>query len=208
MKLANSPHPIAISCQLPQSGMTLIEAIVWIVVFLAAVWAIVGSILTFYRANTYTLQQAEAVSEARRGIERMVATIREANYSSQGAYPIIAMSTSSLSFYADIDDEPLVERVRYFVEGIQLKRGVIEPTGDPPAYTSGETIDVVSNYVRNLTQGVNTFQFFDSAGLLITDMSKVTDIRFVRLDAVVNVDPFRLPNELTLRSSATLRNLR
>lgn len=188
--------------------MTLIEAIVWIVVFLAAVWAIVGSILSFYRANTYTLEQAEAVSEARRGIERTVAVIREVNYSSEGAYPIIAMATSSLSFYADIDTDPLVERVRYFVEGTAFKRGVVDPSGDPPTYTAPETVTTVSNFVRNISQGTTTFRFFDSAGAPISDMSKVTDVRFVRLDLVVNVNPFRLPNELTLRSSATLRNLR
>lgn len=181
---------------------------VWIAVFLAAVWAIVGSILAFYRANTYTLEQAHAVSEARRGIERTVQTLREANYSSEGAYPVIAMSTSSLSFYADIDADALVERVRYFVEGTALKQGVIDPAGDPPVYTAPETITTVSNYIRNISQGTTTFRYFDTAGLQIANMSKVTDVRFVRVDVIVNVDPFKLPNELTLRSSATLRNLR
>lgn len=191
-----------------QLGMTLIEAMVWIAVFLAAVWAIVGSILSFYRANTYTLEQAHAVSEARRGIERTVQTIREANYSSEGAYPVITMSTSSLSFYADIDSDALVERVRYFVEGTALKQGVIDPAGDPPVYTAPETITTVSNYIRNISQGTTTFRYFDTTGLQITNMSKVTDMRFVRVDVIVNVDPFKLPNELILRSSATLRNLR
>lgn len=189
-------------------GITIIESLVWITVFWAAMWAIVTSILSFYRANTYTLEQAHAVSEARRGIERMVQVIRETAYSSEGAYPIIAMSTSSLSFYADIDQDPLIERVRYFVEGTELKQGVVDPSGDPPAYTQAEAITTVSQYIRNISQGVDTFSYFDQNGASITSMSTVTALRFVRINTIVNVSPARLPNELTLRSSATLRNLR
>jgi type II secretory pathway pseudopilin PulG len=189
-------------------GMTFIEALVWIGVFLAAMWAIMGSILAFYRANTYTLQQAQAVSSARRGIERMVSVVRETNYSSDGAYPIISMSPTSLEFYADIDADPLMERVRYFIDGTSLKQGVIDPSGDPPAYTSAEEVTVVSDNVLNISQGVTTFKYFDTVGVEITDMSNVTSLRFVRADMVVNINPNRLPNEITLRSSATLRNLR
>lgn len=188
--------------------MTLIETLVWISVFLAAMWAIVGSILSFYRANTYTLEQAQAVSEARRGIERVVQTIREANYSSEGAYPIIAMGTSTLSFYADIDSDLLIERIRYFIQGTELKQGIIDPTGDPPSYTQPEMISTVAYHIRNASQGVNAFRFYDTAGVEINNMNNVTDLRFVRVDTVVNVSPDKLPNELTLRSSATLRNLR
>ena len=188
--------------------MTFIEVLVWISVFLAAMWAITGSILAFYRANTYTLEQAEAVSEARRGIERMVKVIREVNYSSEGAYPIISMATSSFAFYADIDNDLLVERVRYFVQGTQLKQGVVDPSGDPPAYTAAETITTVAYFVRNIEQGVDTFEYYDTAGVKITNLNQILNVRFVRVDSVVNVSPSKLPNELTLRSSATLRNIR
>jgi type II secretory pathway pseudopilin PulG len=191
-----------------QKGMTFIEVLVWISVFLAAMWAIVGSILSFYRANTYTLEQAQAISSARRGVESSIQTIREAHYSSEGAYPIVAMDVHSLSFYADIDDDPLVESVRYFVEGTELKKGIVDPTGDPPTYTAPEVVTTVSYNVRNIEQAVQTFHFYDTAGVEITDLSNITDVRFVRMDVVVNVSPDKLPNELTLRSSATLRNLR
>ena len=189
-------------------GMTFIEALVWISVFLSAMWAIVGSILSFYRANTYTLEQAQAVSDARRSVEQVVKTIREANYSSEGAYPIISMSTSSVSFYADIDNDPLIERVRYFIVGTELRRGVIEPSGDPPAYTAPEVENTITYFIRNGEQGVDTFRFFDTAGSQINTMTNVTAVRFIRVDTVINVSPDKLPNELLMRSSATLRNLR
>lgn len=189
-------------------GMTFIEMLVWISVFLAAMWAIVGSILSFYRANTYTLEQAQAVSEARRSVEKVTAAIREANYSNEGAYPVISIGPDSFAFYTDTDTDPVVEKVRYFVEGTEFKRGLVDPAGDPPNYTVPETVDTVAYFVRNLSQSVTTFHYFDLAGAEITDMNDVSDMRFVRIDTVINISPDKLPNELLLRASATLRNLR
>jgi len=86
-------------------------------------------------------------------------------------------------------------------------RYVLEPSGDPLVYTDAETSSVVSNQVRNVANSITTFTYYDEDGILITDYARAADVRFVRLDLVVNVNPNRLPNELTLRSSATLRNL-
>lgn len=189
-------------------GMTLIEVIVWITVFLAVMWAIVGSILSFYRTNEYTLEQAEAVSEARHSIESIVKTIREANYSSQGAYPVISMSTSSFSFYADIDNDSLYELVRFYLSGSNLLRDVVHPSGDPPVYTAATTTSTVARYVRNNMLTVPVFSYYSATGTQITNMSRVQDVRFVRVDTVVNVNVSTTPDALTVQSSATLRNLR
>ncbi len=189
-------------------GLTLIETIIWVAVFTMAMAAMVQSLLSFYRANTYTLEQAQAVSDARRAIERVVQVMREADYGSDGAYPIVSMSTTSITFYADIDQDPQVERVRYFIASTTLSRGVVEPTGDPVAYTAGETISPVASFIRNIEQGIVAFTYYDAAGAVVNDLARVRDVRFIRMNAVVNVSPARLPNELTLRSSATLRNLK
>lgn len=188
--------------------MTLIETVVWVAITTAAMLAIVSSVQYFYRTNTYTVEQAAAITSAQRGIEDMVKTMREASYSSNGAYPIIALSTSSISLYADIDTDPFIEQLRYFIEGGSLKRGVIDPSGDPPVYSNPETIASVSDHVRNIEQGVATFRYYDLNGTLMTDLNDIAELRFVEVTIVVNINPFRLPNQFTLRSTAALRNLR
>jgi len=188
--------------------MTLIEAIVWISITTVTMGAIVLSVISFYRANTYTLEQAQAVSAARRSFETVVATIREASFASDGAYPVVSMATSSFAFYADIDDDPLIERVRYTITNTTMEKRVLDPTGDPPTYSGTETMSVVTNHIRNEEQGVDGFTYYDKEGSQITDLTDISALRFVRLTTVVNVSPDRLPNELTMRSSATLRNLR
>jgi len=188
-------------------GLTFIETLVWVAVFVMAMGAIVASLLSFYRANTYTIEQAGAVSEARRGIEKSVQEMREISFASDGAYPIISIDDNQFYFYSDVDSDPLVERIRLFVEGTSLKRGVTKAAGDPPSYSGAETVADVSEEVRNIEQAVTTFHYYDNAGAEITD-GDITEVRFVTIDLVVNVSPDKLPNQLTLRSSATLRNLR
>ncbi len=189
-------------------GMTLIEASVWVAITLSAMLAITTSVQYFYRTNSYTVEQAAAITSAQRGIEGMVKTIREASYASDGAYPIISLATSSMSFYADIDDDPFIERLRFFIQGGALYRGLIDPSGDPPVYTNPETISQLSEYVRNVEQATDVFKYYDLNGNLMTDLSDITELRFVETTVIVNINPNRMPNQFTLRSTAALRNLR
>lgn len=191
-----------------ERGITLVETVVWVAVTTMIFVAIVQSVQVFYRTNTYAVEQGFAVSSAQRGIESMIKTVRESAYSSNGAYPIILMATSSFSIYADIDDDPFIERVRFFIEGNLLKRGVIDPSGDPPVYTNPETITTLSDYVRNVEKNVSLFTYYDMNGLLMADLSKLAEVRFVEATIIVNINPYRLPNQFTLRSTAALRNLK
>src|SRR3989344_5811550 len=92
-------------------GMTFIEVLVWISVFTMAMLAIVSTLLSFYKTNTYTIEQASAVTYAQRAQEQIVRTIREGAYSSQGPSPIQSIAENDFVFYADIDSAPLIERV-------------------------------------------------------------------------------------------------
>lgn len=189
-------------------GITFIESLIWIAVFMISMMALIVSLLSFYRANTYTLEQAQAVSDGRRAIEKTVQIMREADYGSNGAYPIVAIATSSVTFYADIDSDSFLERVRFYLDGTNIRRGVIEPTGDPASYPGTETSTLIAEHIRNISQTTILFRYFDQSGTEITTFTNVRAVRFIQVSAIVNVSPDRLPNELTIRSSATLRNLK
>ena len=188
-------------------GLTMLEVIVWVSVFTFVLGAIVISIIYFYRTNTYTLSQATAVSSGQRGLDNMMRVIREAAYASDGAYPIISMAEDQFSFYADVDSEPSIEKIRYFLQGTSLIEGIVEPSGDPPVYAGSETTSTIAEYIRNIAQATSTFTYYDKNGALMTDSSKIVDVRFVTVKLVIDVDTKNLPPELTLRSSAGMRNL-
>jgi type II secretory pathway pseudopilin PulG len=187
--------------------MTLIEMLVSITVFVFAMTSIVATVRSFYRTNTYAVDQSSAVSSAQRGVESMVKAFREAAYSSNGAYPILAIGAHEITFYADVDTDPFVERVHYFIQGTSLMRELTDPSGDPLVYGASQVTSVVSETVRNIEQGITTFTYYDGDGAQVTDYSEIAEVRFIEMNVVVNVDPTRLPNQLILRSTAALRNL-
>lgn len=191
-----------------EHGLTLLETLVWVAITSMIMLAIVNSVQYFYRTNTYAVEQSAAVTSAQRGIDSMIQTMREAAYSSNGAWPIIAMASTSFAFYADVDEDPFIEQIRYFLSGNSLIRGVIDPSGDPPVYTNPETTSVVSDDVRNVEQGITMFQYYDLNGNLMIDLTRIAEARFVQATVVVNVNPFRQPNQFTLRSTAAFRNLK
>ncbi len=188
-------------------GMTLIEMLVSIMVFVLAMTSIIATVRSFYRTNTYAVDQTSAVSSAQRGVESMVKAFREAAYSSNGAYPILTIGANDITFYADVDTDPFVERVRYFIQGTSLLRELTDPAGDPLVYGASQVSSVVSETVRNIEQGVTMFRYYDESGSEITNYAEIAEVRFIEMNVVVNVDPLRLPNQLILRSTAALRNL-
>ena len=189
-------------------GMTLIEMLVFITIFTVIIVAVVSSIRFVYKGQRYSFETAESTRNARLGIEHTIKDIRESAYSDIGDYPIIAMATSSLEFYSDIDRDAKVERVRYFLDGSTLKKGLLKSTGNPPEYLNeNEVVSIVSTNVRNNATGVPLFTYYDKSGAEMTDLTKITDVAFVLARLVVNLEPSHAPNDFELRSSAALRNI-
>lgn len=190
-----------------QRGITLIETIVWIAIFTASMVAITTSVIVFYRTSSFAIQEATALSSAQHGMDSMVRTIREAAYSSVGAYPVVSLATSSFTFYANTDSDSLIERVRYYLSGTNVYMGTLKPTGDPAAYTGSETITTVTDNIKNASSSVDLFAYYDKNGTKMTDLSQIAQVRFVSINLVADIDPNRAPVNTQLRSSATLRNL-
>jgi len=190
-------------------GFTLIETLVVITVFTMIIGGLIASIKIFYRSNTFTLEQTFAVNNARKGTEFFVRDIREATFGDDGGFPVIAISSSSLSFYSDVDRDNSVERIRYSINGELLEKGITQPSGSPPIYNlNTEATSTVAEHVRNWEDDVTVFRYYDDTGTEITNFTNVIDVAFITMNLIVNINPIRLPNEFTLRSSATLRNLK
>jgi len=188
-------------------GFSTLETLMWIGMFVLTMGAIMSSILYFYRVNTVTINQASSIASAQRGVDTMVRTIREAAFASDGAYPVISLADNQFAFYADVDADAFIEKVRYYLNGTTIIEGIVNPTGDPPVYTGAEATSVISDYVRNTAENLTTFTYFDEDGAQVTNYANIADVRFVTVNIVVDVDTNKLPNPFFLRSSAAMRNL-
>jgi type II secretory pathway pseudopilin PulG len=129
-------------------------------------------------------------------------------------------SDNSISFLADatnyVDPScPFSMKAKFifsFAEDIsalshEFKKGIIEPTGSPPAYPlDQEKITTLTSYVRNTPP---IFEYFDQNGNKILDYpARLKETKVMKVYLVVNVDPNRPPQDFELESYVQLRNLK
>jgi prepilin-type N-terminal cleavage/methylation domain-containing protein len=190
------------------AGFTLIEIIV-VVSITALVLITLGSLIVyFYKTNSYALEQSTAVGQARVGVENVVLYMREASYGSDGSYPIKSAATSSITFYANTNNDPIIERVTYILINQIFYRVIATPTGSPLSYTNA--IIATSTISLPVVNGTSTpiFRYYNNAGAELLAPINISRISSIRVTVVVDVNINRAPVAFTLSGGATLRNLK
>jgi type II secretory pathway pseudopilin PulG len=187
-------------------GFTLVETIVTVFVFTLAMGAIAGFIIMGYQTQTYTFQQSQAIGEAKKGVETMMKEIREARTGEGGSYILAKAEDYQFSFYSDVDDDLEIEKIRYFIDGTDFKKGVIDPEGTPAVYPEDkEEIFILSKYVRNQPP---IFKYFNGEGDELPPPARRKDTKLMKVYLVINVDPNRPPQDFVLESNVQIRNLK
>ncbi|MEK7160394.1 MAG: prepilin-type N-terminal cleavage/methylation domain-containing protein [Patescibacteria group bacterium] len=199
------------------NGFTLLETIVAVAIFAVAMSMASLMILAAYKSYDYVFQQASAINEARQGIEVLVQEIRQARAGDDGSFPLVQADDYQFIFFSDIDRDDQVEKVRYFLSDINLKKGVIKPSGDPPQYLpADETLTTLSQFVRNfsLTPAVPIFSYYngdwpgDTINNPLPTLTRLTDTKLMHVDLIINTDPNRPPDNYELESDTQIRNLK
>ncbi len=187
-------------------------------IFTAAIFSLlaisVGSfVINSYRTSRFAEEQREAIGSARRGIDTMVQEIKSARPGEDGSYPIQTADDFSFTFFGDIDGDSKVEKVRYWLEGTNLKKGVIKPSGTPLSYPSNtETIKILSPYVRNGATPIFRYYNSDYPGDLVNNPlptpTRLLQTKLMQVTLQINVDVDKAPNSFILESQTQLRNLK
>jgi hypothetical protein len=181
-------------------------------IFLTTSSLILAFLTQGFEVNRFALEQSDAIGYARKSIDIMVKEIRKASPAENGSYPIDYASDQSLIFYSDIDADGLFERVRYFLDGTELKKGVIKPTGFPAQYIAFENISTIAKYVRN--GPTPTFYYYnsgyptDTTHNPLSTPAAVNQVRLIRIFIKINVDITKAPVDYILISNAQIRNLK
>jgi prepilin-type N-terminal cleavage/methylation domain-containing protein len=187
-------------------AFTIIETLVVIAVFALAFGAAWAFIALGYKTQGYAWQQSLAIREAQRGVESMVQDIRKAEGGEDGSYIIETAEDFQFIFFSDIDRDGKAERVRYFVDGTDFNKGIIEPAGFPAAYNpADEQISTLSDNVRNTPP---IFRYFDGDNQELPAPARLSDTKLMRVQLVVNVNPNRSPQDFVLESDVQIRNLK
>ena len=183
-----------------KKGFTLVEALVALSMFsiisMAVAWILIQSV----RSTNVIWEQLATQNDGR------------AETSSIGSYPIASASSTAFVFYANVDDDIGREKVRFFIDGTDLKKGVIHPSGNPLNYNGTESIIIIAESVVNIAKNIPLFEYYDetypvtSTPLIVPN--NLTDIRVVRMQLELEKDPTATPVPLHVEAVVNIRNLK
>jgi prepilin-type N-terminal cleavage/methylation domain-containing protein len=195
-----------------RGGFTLIE----VVVAIGILGMISGAVVTLERNVT---MQAKAIQssliaqqQTTQALRSFLKEMRGATQSAGGAYAIEAVSTSSITFFANIDSDPSIERVRYFLASTSLHKALLEPTGTlyNPA---NEGVRVIVRDIRN-SSTTPLFEYYDknytgtASSTPLAIPVNIPEVRLIKMSLPVDPNKARSPVFQTYTTQVSVRNLK
>ena len=194
-----------------KKGFSLIEMMVSVAI-LSIVVILIGTFAKdiFFLKGVFS-NGLTAYNDARKVLQPIASEIRSASPSALGGYNIETAGDTTFTFYSDINNDGLIEKVKYYVSGTTLKKSVIPPTGSMVQYsTSNEKItDVISNLANGSTP---VFTYYDTnyngQTSALTQPVSIMSIRLVKITLIIDANAYRSPSSMIVTTQVSLRNLK
>jgi prepilin-type N-terminal cleavage/methylation domain-containing protein len=194
-----------------KKGFSLVEILVAVFITSLIIAAVGAFQRDVFYLNDVIQSGLTSQNDARKIIRPMVDEVRSASESSLGSYPLAITASSTFAFYSDIDNDSLKERVRYFLDNGDFKKGVIKPSGNPLTYNSSneKIIEVVHDVINT-----DIFTYFNSSYDGTSSSTPIAQpvspavVRLVKIELIVDKDPKRSPAPITVGTQMSIRNLK
>ncbi len=193
----------------PTPGFTLIETLFGISIFILIVM-----LLTLFSRNVWIYNSIITggltdTDAGRQVLKTLTSEIRTASTADTGAYVINLATATAFTFYSDIDNDGLKEKIRYFLSGTSFQKGVIKPTGSPLSYNPAN--EKISTLVDKLANSI-LFEYYDrnydGTGAALSSPINIPSIRLLKVTIVLDGDPNRSPTPMTFSTQISIRNLK
>ena len=200
--------------KLNKRGFTFLELLLAMFIFTSIVGGVAIFAAYYFNNYSFSFEENQAIGLAQTGLTTMAREIREARQAENGAWPLEQTDDNALVFYADVTNDGRADRVRYFLNGTNLQKGVIQPSTVPVSYTAqNETITTVASYVD--TSGGSLFRYYngnwpgDAANNPLTAANRLLNTRYIAIRLKINISsttkaqPFELQTGVQIRSMKT-----
>ncbi len=196
-----------------EKGFTLIEVIVSIAIFallFTGVVELVGKIFTQAGGQSLLLSNAD---QARKIVFAFADEIRNATYGNDGSYPVAEANDQEIIFFSSEPQNPqIADKIRYYISGNALYRGITVPSGSPLSYNgANEQSTKIEDTVANGTTPLFYYYDgnYDGTTSPLTQPVNLTQIRFIKINMVIpNPAGTQTNNTFPITGGATLRNLK
>ncbi|MFV1917299.1 MAG: type II secretion system protein [Patescibacteria group bacterium] len=196
-----------------EKGFTLIEILITVVILGMLAAALLSLQYILSQNQILVWQSYLSVDEANADVTSLVREIRTAQAGENGSYHLEVAEDQELVFYSDSDFDGQVERLRYFLNGTQFIKGVIDPVGQPATYPSGnEAVKILTDNVRNAATPV--FYYYnedwpqDTVTNPLTTPATLSNVRLIRIFLRLNTNPDEADKDYLLESFSQIRTLK
>jgi type II secretory pathway pseudopilin PulG len=197
-----------------KNGMSLVEMLIAIGIFTIGILGFTLLFTRSWRQNSYTMEMGQTSMAVSRGVNEMAGYLRKVRQGDDGSYPVISANDNDLVVFCDYDKDDITERLHFYRNGAAVIMGIRKPTaGLPKTYAAGdaETKTIASNIVNSA--GTPIFAYYDSSypedsvHNPIATPAMVPNVRLVRIDLHMNIDPNRAPDNIQIQTFVEMRNL-
>lgn len=194
-----------------KNGFTLIEVLIAVVLMGVLAVALLSLQFVISQNQISVWQNYVSIDEANTSAAMLVRELRTARYGDNGAYILESAADNEVVFYSDTDFDGDTEKVRYFLNGTDFTKGIIEPVGYPATYPSDqEKIRVLSENVRNDISTPILYYYNedwpeDIASNPLSTPASVGEISMIKIYLVVNTSINQPDKDYILESFAQVR---
>jgi type II secretory pathway component PulJ len=195
------------------AGLTLVELLITISL-LVLVLMVVYFFGRYWQDNlTVGIGRSQMVSDANRALSRMSSELREIEPGESGQYPLEQADDFAITYYADTNHDGVIERVRYFLSGETLMRGVTPASGTTQGYDlTQEVLVAVTDFVVNGEEPL--FHYYNANWPTDTELNPLQNERslrtrfiritlFIRPENLANIQPAVATQGVHLRTLKT-----
>lgn len=195
-----------------RAGFTLVEMVIALFVFGLMMAGTVLLIVTVFNSSGQQSAILGNVLQASTVTSNFVNEIRNAAYGNDGSYPIAEANNQEIIFFSNFRTTGgLVDRIRYYLSGSTLYKGVIVPSGSPLGYNVGsEQVAAVETGVENGTAPVFSYYggTYSGAGSPLTQPVNLNQITFVMVNLLVLKQSGTSASTMPVSAGAAIRNLK
>jgi len=198
---------------LNSKGFTYTEVVISLGLVVTVIALVIGLQARLGENQAFLLKTYLATETANSTVSQIGRELRTMRQSERGDFPLATTDDQELAFYSDVDFDGVTEKVRYFLEETELKRGVIDPSGDPVEYPAeNERVKTVAEYVRNGSQPV--FYYYnedwpeDQVNNPLTTPTRLNETKLIKVFLQINLEEDQPERDFILETFVQLRSLK
>ncbi len=201
-----------------KKGFTLVEMIV-----VLGILSVIGLLVSEFQAEVFTYNRLLSAgntgrTEGTKVVKQIAAELRAMSPSSAGGYAIEDVGTSTITFYNDLDDDGVKERIRYYLSGTTLYKGTMKPIINAfgQTLTSEATSTIITNVVNDAVTPIFTYydtgynggQSSATSSSALTYPINISNIRLIKISVFSDNNKKEPLAPLQLQTQVSIRNLK